>query len=103
MTTHVWINGPDGIGMHCVICGLSRVEHTAPTCEDMHRAYANEGRSLEWKREAWMEYLTDPNSRKWEPRVGYWRRLLLAIAGKSAQSESGTFSGGGQRTNRKLL
>ncbi len=88
MTEHVWINGPDGIGMHCVICGLSRVEHTAPTCEAMYKAYAREGRSLEWKRREWLEYLNEPDSRKWEPRIGYWRRLLLAIAGKSAQSES---------------
>lgn len=90
MTKHVWINGPDGLGYHCVICGLSKVEQTAPTCEDMHRAYANEGRSLEWKRLEWLEYLNEPESQKWEPRIGYWHRLLLAVAGKSAQSESGS-------------
>ena len=79
MTEHVWINGPDGLGMHCVICGLSRTEHIAPTCEAMHRGYAREGRSLEWKRMEWLEYLNTPSSRRWEPRPGYWRRLLLAI------------------------
>ena len=73
MTDHVWINGPDGQKMHCVICGVSRVEHFADSCEGTMEWYVKhdfpKGRTLEWKRDAWIEYRDHPESRRFEVKT----------------------------------
>lgn len=63
-TPHIWINGPDGHGYHCPICGISRCnDHDGyRTCEEwiIHQAEILKHRTdplFDVSRRLWKEYL----------------------------------------------
>ena len=63
-TNHIWIDGPDGHGYHCPICGISKCDdHNGyRTCEQwiVHRAECLKDRTyplFDVTRRLWEEYL----------------------------------------------
>jgi hypothetical protein len=63
---HIWVNGPDGLGYHCPICGISKCDDYGGfrTCESWILELANRIRGqspknayLEGEARLWIEYL----------------------------------------------
>lgn len=60
METHIWIDGPDGPGYHCPVCGVSRCEDVGDSsCSDILRERGKTKQHL-------LDAHTDGERRNWE-------------------------------------